>query len=473
MAKMTKSKDWLHDAVFASWWLTWEDLAWPDPALTEKWKIRAARFQAQGVNTVVMFGLHFRFDYFAHFDRVFGLLREIADICHDHGLRVVEHHSATLVHRVRNEQDRREIRERNFHHVPFYPDSWEHAFYQGERIADWRQISARDGKPTYFERYTCECFCPNNPSYQRCYLDYTRRHLEAVPIDGYMSDDLHYLPDFYSCGCEHCRKRFHEEDGIELPPATDTGFWENFENPDFLKWVAARYRWNGDFYRRLREAVPSDIALWGCASDAIDARVAGIAYSPQHYAPHWDAVFHEIVSTNRPGRDDVKIAADLIGFAGIARQHNKPLIALFYPRSVEELTGWLKTVAHHGARPWISKQPRTIHTPVEEELLQDRVDFPATRMPADEELIGIVFSQDVRDRLGPRATKEYVQPYHELSHRLSREGERAVALFDGAWEKAGEGRWKAIYIPGSAVFPAEKLQLLLRLKETGAHVHAC
>ncbi len=461
-----KSKNWINDAVFASWWLTWDDLSWPDPVLTARWKARAARFQERGINTVVMFGLHFRFDYFAHFERVFGLLREIADICHDHGLRVVEHHSATLVHRVRNRKDRLEIRERNFHHVPFYPDGWEHAYYGGKPMAAWRQVSARDGKPVFFERYTCECFCPNHPDYQHAYLDYIARHVEAVPIDACMSDDLHYLPDFYSCGCEHCRKRFFEEEGITLPSARDRGFWENFENPDFLKWIAARYRWNGDFYRRLRAALPSGIMLWGCASDAIDARVAGIAYSPQHYVPHWDAVFHEIVSTNRPGKDDVKIASDLAGFAGLAFQYDKPLIALFYPRDVDELKMWMQTATFHRARPWLSKQPRTPGTPTEEEMLRESITLPAYPEGDVEPPVGIVFSESTRDRLGPRAPSDYVQPFRDLTERVCREGKRAVALFDGCWENGfSRGALAAVHVPGAAGLSAEKKAALDRLRE--------
>ncbi len=458
------SKDWIHDAVLASWWLTWEDFAWPDPGLTARWTARALHFQKHGINTVVMFCLHFRFDYYAHFERVFGMLREVSNICHDHGLRVVEHHSATLVHRVRNERDRWDIRERNFHHVPFYPDGWEHAFYRGEPMADWRQVSARDGQPVYFERYTCECFCPNHPGHQRSYLGYADRHREAVPIDAYMADDLHFLPDFHSCACGHCRKRFHEEEGIELPPAEDREFWENFENPDFLKWIAARYRWNGDFYRRLRERLPSEIPIWGCASGAIEARLAGIGFSPQHYVPHWDAVFHEIFHQHRPGRDDATIASDLTGFAGLARQHDKPLIALFYPRDVGEMEAWLKTVEFHKARPWISKQPRTTGAPTEEEMLRERIEFP--RFPSDtgSRPVGIVFSESARDRLGPRADPDYVQPYRELTDRLCRQGKRTVALFDGAWEEGAVSDLEAVYVPAHQLLGEERRAAIDRLQ---------
>jgi hypothetical protein len=47
-------------------------------------------------------------------------------------------------------------------------------------------------------------------------------------------------------------ERFTEETGFQLPAADDASFWENRENPQFLAWLEARYRWNADHYRRLR-----------------------------------------------------------------------------------------------------------------------------------------------------------------------------------------------------------------------------
>ena len=37
-----------------SWWLTFEDLEWPDPNLEEKWKKRAALFAEKGADTAMM-----------------------------------------------------------------------------------------------------------------------------------------------------------------------------------------------------------------------------------------------------------------------------------------------------------------------------------------------------------------------------------------------------------------------------------
>lgn len=444
-----KKHDWLNDARLASWWFAFEDLDWPDRCLSRKWAARAKDFQTAGINTAVVFGFHFRWDFLPYLGRVFGALREVAEICHDHGIRLVEHHSATLVHRVRNDEDRWEIRNDNFHHLPFYPDTWDYSHYRGAPMAEWRQISARDGKPAFYNRYTSECFCPNNPSFQQAYLDLVARHIEALPLDAIMSDDLHYLPDAYSCGCEHCRARFREEEGLELPPATDSSFWENYENPDFLKWIGARYRWNADHYRSLRESLPETMPLWGCASNCVSAELAAIGFSPQHWAPYCDAIFHEIYHVNQPGTHDADIASDLAGFASLARHYDKPLLALFYARKAADVPTWLETTAFHRARPWLSKQPRTLGAPIEETLLQNGFPFDEEKARRPEgDLHAIVFSESARDRLGPRAREAYVEPFRRLFAELSAQGKTVHVVFDSLWPEERPAQWKTLRAPG-------------------------
>jgi hypothetical protein len=457
-----KENQWIHNARFTSWWLDFADLGWPDPNLTAKWRRRAEAFQKQGVNAVVMFGFHFRWDYIPVMQRVLGALREIAEICHEHELKVVEHHSATLVHRVRSEQDRREIRERNNHHVPFYPDTWENVRYKGRDVAQWRQISARDGKPVYFERYTCECFCPNNTDYQRAYLDYIRDHLEAVPVDAMMSDDLHFLPDVYSCACEHCRKRFGEEEGHMLPPVTDKSFWENQEDERYQAWLQARYRWNADHYKRLRAILPKNVMLWGCASNCIEPRLGQMGFSPQHFAPHFDAVFHEIFHKNQPGTHDVEIASDLAGFASLARHYRKPLVALCYLDRPEDLGAWLHLLTQHHARPWISKQVRIEDATPEEQLLSGGFHFPRDRKKsAHSALHAIVFSESHRDKLPADRARDYTDLYRQLCLDILSKGDEVHVLFDSLWEKARPETWDCLWIPDAdALTPQqeEKMQ---------------
>jgi len=35
--------DWIRKANFASWWVTWEDLEWPDYAVEKKWENRVTK----------------------------------------------------------------------------------------------------------------------------------------------------------------------------------------------------------------------------------------------------------------------------------------------------------------------------------------------------------------------------------------------------------------------------------------------
>lgn len=442
-----KTKPWLNNARFTSWWLEFPDLGWPDAKLTNKWTHRADLFEKAGVNAVVMFGFHFRWDYHPLFERVFGALREISDICHERGIKVVEHHSATLVHRARSEQDRWEIRQRNNHHVPYYPDNWENAIYAGQNMADWRQISARDGEPVFFDRYTCHCFCPNNPDYQRAYLDYIKRHLAAVPVDAMMSDDLHFLPDAYTCACTHCRQRFRDEAGLELPPADDRSFWQNRENPDYQAWLQARYRWNADHYRRLRTALPKDVLLWGCASNCINPNLAQLGFSPQLFAEHFDAVFHEIFHENQPHINKAEIISDLVGFSSMARHHKKPLVALCYVNQPEELPGWLHLLAQEGARPWISKQVRREDAIPEEQLLHGGLHVAkAKKLRAVHSVQAIVFSEAFRDKLSPEEAEVYVESYRQLCNDLLARGCEPHVLFDNMWKLATPEAWDCLWI---------------------------
>ena len=203
-----EAHQWLWDAKMVSWWLVWEDLEWPSPHLEEKWVQRARCFQQQGANTVVIFGFHFRWDYLAILDRVLSILARIAEICHDHGLRVVDHHSATLVHRARNQEDRWRIRTVNRHHVPYYPDTWDTVEFQGSGRATGGRSPRRTARRCTTMATTANCSCPNHPDYQQAYLNFVGMHLERVPFDAVMSDDLHFLPDLYTCGCQFCRERF-------------------------------------------------------------------------------------------------------------------------------------------------------------------------------------------------------------------------------------------------------------------------
>lgn len=257
---------WIRQARLASWWLTRNDFYWPDHGVEEEIVRRAADFAANGVNTVVIFGLHFRWDYVPYFERLRSLFHRIVRECHQHNIHVIDHYSDTLTHRPRNEEDRWFIRERLNHHVAIYPDLDYDYVYQGSARNTWRQVDVRTGEAAYYDVYRCNMFCPNNPAYQRASQSYAVSQFKEAGIDGLMNDDLEFLPDYHSCSCKYCRERFRDEFNRDLPPVDDREFWGNRRNPAFRDWLVMRLRSTGDHYVRLRKALGPERPLFGCCS---------------------------------------------------------------------------------------------------------------------------------------------------------------------------------------------------------------
>ena len=46
-----------------SWWISWEDLDWPNSDNLDRIRRRADQMLAAGVNTATVFGAHFRWDF--------------------------------------------------------------------------------------------------------------------------------------------------------------------------------------------------------------------------------------------------------------------------------------------------------------------------------------------------------------------------------------------------------------------------
>ncbi len=264
----------------ASWWLTLEDLHWPDYDVEARIERRAAQMAAGGVNVAVIFGLHFRWDFIPYFERINSLLGRITTECHRHGIKVVDHYSDTLTHRARNLEDRWYIRQRLDHHVPLYPDLGHEFRYAGSARDSWRTVDVRTGEPVYYEPYRCNVFCPNNPDYERASITYALSLFNEAGMDGLMDDDFVFYPGVYSCSCEHCRERFLKECGLRLPEATDTTFWGNTENPDFREWLAMRLRSVGDHFVHMRAALGPERPLFSCCSSTSSRGVSdlGLVY---------------------------------------------------------------------------------------------------------------------------------------------------------------------------------------------------
>jgi hypothetical protein len=253
----------------SSWWLLWEDLIFPEDGIVDKIARRAKKFNAAGINTVVIFGCHFRWDYIYNWERFHYLLKCIVDACHEEGIKVFDHHSANLVHRAGNLAEYRNINTKNRHHVPFFPsrEFADSITFDGCKLNDFRMLSVQDGKPCYLNTYNAEIFCMNNPDFVAAYRSYLEQLLKTG-VDGLMCDDVIYYPGWDACGCDCCRKKFKTRYGHDLPSTTNGDFWGNYDSHAFKDWMYMRYHDPLDFLNIVKEAVGKNFPLMSCCASS-------------------------------------------------------------------------------------------------------------------------------------------------------------------------------------------------------------
>jgi hypothetical protein len=316
-----------------SWWLTLDDLAWPNPELRDAIRRRADQCAASRVNCCLLFGAHFRWDFLPLWPRLHDLIRTVADELHARDIRLFDHHSSVLTHRPPDAAAALAIWERNRHHVPFYPSSeaaatWE---YNGSRLNDWRMLDVETGRPVYLPAYEAEQFCMNHPAFRAAYARYVRELLTATGVDGLMSDDGIFYAGWRACACPHCRARFQREYGHTLPPTTDTGFWGNRRSEAFRDWIALRFRTSGDWLTAVRQALPPGFPLLTCCSSSDGHTLPALGMSYQDFLPSCDHVLLEMVGSTPSvaGTWDHRIPSQLLHL-GLAQEHRVPCFGLGY-----------------------------------------------------------------------------------------------------------------------------------------------
>jgi len=316
-----------------SWWLTWDDLTWPNSELMDKVRRRADQCAAGGVNCCLIFGAHFRWDFMPLWARLHDELRCIADELHQRNILLFDHHSSVLTHRPRNREEARNIWERNRHHVPFYPSCEEAVTWRfnGSPMNDWRMLDVETGEPIYLRTYNAEQYCMNHPVFCAAYGQYVKRLLAETGIDGLMSDDQIYYADWRACACTHCRERFKREYGHNLPPVSGAGFWGNRRSNAFRDWITMRFRSSGDFLAGVKAALPAGFPLLTCCSSSDSQALPAFGMSYQDFIEHSNHVLLEMVGStpSLAGTWDERIPSQLLHL-GIARDHRAPCFGLGY-----------------------------------------------------------------------------------------------------------------------------------------------
>ena len=198
-----------------------------DPAILKR---RLDDLQADGVNTVFISGMHSRHTFPRSLERGVERVRQVTAAAHARGMKVVDHHDATLL--------------------------WQENV--GFRLAAERLPELVRALP---DMMPAPAFCIMNPVFTRTYRDYLLQLVRAG-VDGLQYDEIYFFP--YFCGCGHCRRAFHEDTGWWLPLNELDPCMNNNRSPlwkAYLEWRKVKLAdWNVEF-RREAAAINPDLVL--------------------------------------------------------------------------------------------------------------------------------------------------------------------------------------------------------------------
>jgi hypothetical protein len=465
-----------------SWWLTWEDLAWPNEGLMDKIRRRADRCAASGINCCIVFGAHFRWDFMPLWGRLHDQLRFIAGELQQRQILLFDHHSSVLTHRPRNPEEALNIWRCNRHHVPFYPSSQEAAAWRfnGSLLNDWRMLDVETNQPVYLPTYNAEQYCMNNPAFQAGYLRYLNRLLKEAGIGGLMSDDGIFYAGWRACGCRHCRKRFKKEYGHTLPPASDAGFWGNRRSPAFRDWIEMRFRTCGDFLEAVRKTLPGNFPLLTCCASSDGFALPAYGMSYQDFIRNCNHVLLEMCGStpSTTGTWDDRIPSQLLHL-GIARDHRVPCFGLgyaFFPDTAFFVWALNKFL---GSDSWVSTlKGRLNATQAQLDVLADDSELvgegyrwekahPQLFTGQVDTDIAVYFCRATRDYYG-QCPEDYVRDYHASCLELMRAG----ITCDVVTEIPKPGKWRTLVLSSALCLSAAQRRDLSQFLKAGGTILA-
>ena len=431
--------EWLANARFISW------------HISKIWSLDEARDEAKklaatGANTVLTFGYHYRFEHVDKWPEIRESLKNVVTACHEAGLRVIEHHSATFVPPEK---------------LDFVVD--------GVPLTDCTVISGRDDKPAYFELYRIIQLCCNNPKFRKMYFDYALDLAKYSGIDGLMSDDIEFCPDWYVCTCDHCREKFKRWSGREIPSG-DSPKWGDHGDPWFRDWLRFRMTGPGDYYVDLRKAMDEaklDIPLLGCLASASNILLAQMwGQAGEEFARGVDLNFYEAYYRSSNFYTWHIQSAEISYYLGIGRRFGQPLFTLDYARSEDDVFfSWAFNLVH-GDRLWLNSIPKA----PEQTYLWEKAHEELFKSPKTLSTVALLFSRQTRDVYG-YSEDSYRGEWAGWSEMLSEENVPYDTVLDA--DLADDlSRYKLLILPNAACMSDAQVAGLRRYLENGGRVIA-
>jgi len=150
-----------------SWWLRPRHLPFNSKAKEELQK-RAAVLAEQSVNTAIIFGSHFRWDFAPCWSELHEIIAFSAEELHKYGIRLFDHHSSVLTCRYSppgNIDGRRNLSNHKQSLLsPPAPYPW-----PKEDRSSWMMRNLTDNELLFLPQYSAREFCMNNPEFRSAY----------------------------------------------------------------------------------------------------------------------------------------------------------------------------------------------------------------------------------------------------------------------------------------------------------------
>jgi hypothetical protein len=138
---------------------------------------------------------------------------------------------------------------------------------------EWRMMPAGEAPAAAFTTSRHGMCCPNNPEYRAFALEQVAELARGYRFDGFFFD-MTFWP--HICLCPHCRQKYLEETGREIPRTVD------WFNPEWCAFEAARERWMTEFAGELSnhvKAIQPDLSTYHNFACALFGWGQGLPFS--------------------------------------------------------------------------------------------------------------------------------------------------------------------------------------------------
>lgn len=331
--------------VYSWFWINEQEIY---NATQEEFEKRAKQLKEDGATIVVDFSLtHYRLSFMPYMNKIHDTISKLAAACHKYGLKLVEHHSASLVFNLLKSDGwkRLEADIGSFSDWKSNVESWIKVpqylicdpEIDGISLSSMYQIDGRTGKPAD-SAYSSDCLCYNNLNYRKVYFRYMT-DLIQTGIDGIMNDDVQYFGDGNACTCEHCRRIFKEKYGYDLPqPDHWDEFYGDYSNSIYIAWERFKRESTTEFYHALSDLYNS-LGVKMIRPNYVSALLEhnATSYGFDTCCDIWDNIFQENCFSTVIKASYVDYMAEAVHRFAEGRRNGVPSMSFFYPNRADTI----------------------------------------------------------------------------------------------------------------------------------------